>query len=133
MDVNTKNQYCVDASFVIAYLLKEKNDHVESMFELFLANKINFTSSSLLNFEIGNAILYSKSIDISKKDRLEAFSDFLDLEIVLSQPNWVDIFHLATKTSLTYYDASYLQVASDLKCPLLTLDKQIQKAMTKSS
>ena len=39
-----------------------------------------------------------------------------------------EIYDLAKRTGLTFYDASYLQTAIDLKLSLATYDKQLRKA-----
>ncbi len=39
--------------------------------------------------------------------------------------DFVKVFDLAQKHNLTFYDASYLQLAIDLKIPLATYDQQL--------
>ena len=39
--------------------------------------------------------------------------------------DFVKVFDLAQKHNLTFYDASYLQLAIDLKLPLATYDQQL--------
>jgi predicted nucleic acid-binding protein len=53
------------------------------------------------------------------------------LPVVLYQPDWGVLPQLALDSGLTAYDASYLALARALDVPLVTFDRQLQRAAAK--
>ena len=56
MDVDIKNTFVIDASFVLAFLLDENNVEVESIFKKQARGEINFIAPSILKYEVGNSL-----------------------------------------------------------------------------
>lgn len=123
---NTK-KYVVDSSFVLAFLLPDEfNKEVDDLFKKYSDGKVSFISTNLLNYEVGNSL---KSAVLQKRvgesTANELFTSFLLLKILLYEPNQLLTFQNSVKNNLSYYDASYVQLAKQKKSKLLTLDKRL--------
>ncbi|MBM3209521.1 type II toxin-antitoxin system VapC family toxin [Candidatus Shapirobacteria bacterium] len=123
------NQFVVDASFVLAYLLPdEESASVDKVFRRYAAGEVNLSSSELLPFEVLNGLrtaVLQKRVDERIARKLE--QAFLALEINLEPTDFGKCFALALKKNLTLYDASYLLLSQEKKTKLLTIDKNLQK------
>lgn len=118
----------VDASFILSFLLKEKPS-LEKEFKNFTGGKIDFVSTTLLKYDVGNGL---KSAVLKKrliaKEAKKIYIDFLNFEILEIQQNWIEILIFSFKKNLSFYDASYVLLSKNLKTELLTLDKILEKA-----
>ncbi|MGH7813362.1 MAG: type II toxin-antitoxin system VapC family toxin [Candidatus Binataceae bacterium] len=52
----------------------------------------------------------------------------LSIGVTLVAPDWRRLLTLAAETGLSIYDAAYLQAARRLGCPLVTLDRRLERA-----
>ncbi len=84
----------------------------------------------LWHFEIRNAILVAARRGRIHADRLPRCVRMLDgLPIHIdNHPNFDNVFELAVKHGLTFYDATYLELALRLDLPLATLDNARARA-----
>jgi predicted nucleic acid-binding protein len=123
---NIENVFVVDATFVLAFLLRE-DSKTEEVFLKYKNGIIDLISSSLLTFEVGNS-LRSNVLKkrISKKQAVDLFITFLDMNIIEKTLEYIPILDLALSKHLSFYDASYLYLANTLKLPLLTLDSSLK-------
>ena len=86
-------------------------------------------TSSLAFFELGNIIW--KNSQLAKIYSQKEAAEFLNIcEIVLekmriSYANLSDIYHLAAKYHVSFYDASYISLAINLNCSFVTLDEKL--------
>lgn len=128
LDESIKPRFCVDASFVLAFLLPdEKIEIVEETFKNFLSHQITLISTFLLPFEVGNSIKMALTRKrVTKQVATTAIKDFLQMEIALQEVNIYKAFQIANKRGLTVYDASYFTLAQEQKVPLLTLDEKLE-------
>jgi predicted nucleic acid-binding protein len=55
---------------------------------------------------------------------------FEEADILYHEVSAIGVLELAARYQLTAYDASYLWLAAELKCPLLTFDVNLGKAAT---
>lgn len=86
-------------------------------------------TSSLAFFELGNIVwknsvlksIYSQSEAI---ELLEACERVLE-KMRISYADIKDIYHIAGKCHISFYDASYVCLARELKCPFVTLDNKL--------
>ena len=96
----------------------------------------DFTPDS---FNVYNVLLYKVrknkpgQIDISKADAMDIFYDLQKL-LIYTEPQSDGeirsrIFDLAEEYDLSYYDASYLELARRYNLPLKTYDKQLKTAL----
>lgn len=122
---NAKNNFIVDASFVLAFLLPdERSPQIQSYFDKFKDGQINFLSTRLLFFEVLNGLTSAlKSKRVNKQYCLERLGELLDYGIKINKIDFQEAFLLAQKYDLAFYDASYLSLPQAEKLPLLTLDK----------
>lgn len=127
MDVDIKNIFVIDASFVLAFLLDEGNVEVESIFEKQALGEVRFIAPTLLKYEVGNCLrtkLLRKKLKKERAKKLYQF--FLAIKIEEVSPNFDYVLNLALEKNLTYYDASYLYLSKINKISLLTLDNSLK-------
>lgn len=114
-----------DASALVALLFAEPEG--EKVFAGLSGDQLR--APHILPFEIANAALMKvrrRRIDINRA--ITGLNRYSLLEIELAKINMEDVFSLANETGLTAYDASYLWLARELNCPLVTLDKKLHAA-----
>ncbi|RLI80257.1 toxin VapC [Archaeoglobales archaeon] len=89
------------------------------------------TTCELAKFELGNAVW--KEINIHKSVNIDEGLKILDvlmkaLETMnVKNPNWNEVLKLAVKHDLTFYDASYVQLAVESSDVLVTEDKKLSE------
>ncbi len=138
-NTNTFPCFVVDTSFMAAYLLNGFYDDefsgCISDIEYVLQNNGQLFVPQLFWYEIYNVILYKtrKGKDaLSKADALDILYDLQKLPIVTEpQANGeirARIFDLAEAYNLSFYDASYLELARRLGLELKTYDDELKKA-----
>ncbi|OGM20483.1 hypothetical protein A2863_01470 [Candidatus Woesebacteria bacterium RIFCSPHIGHO2_01_FULL_38_9b] len=129
VNIDFSENFVVDASFVLSYLLPdEDNDYVKRVFLDYQNRKINFFSVSLLPYEVVNGIksaVIQKRMDASKAKSL--LKEFLKLDFALKKIDEKAVLGLALEKNTTTYDASYLWLAKSKKLPFLTLDEKLRK------
>jgi predicted nucleic acid-binding protein len=116
----------VDASAVAALLFGEP-DAVEVATRLSGATLV---APSLLPFEIASVCLKKLRRHPEQREALlAAHRLFGQMDISQTEVDLNEVLILAEQTGLTSYDASYLWLARQLKAELVTLDKQLAKAV----
>ena len=141
---NTKPFPCivVDTSFMAAYLLNgfcsdEFSDCIKDI-EYILNNNGQFYVPPLFWYEIENVLLYKlrknkkgQSI-LSKTDIMDILYDLQQLPIYTDlQPDSEirhRIFDIAEEHNLSFYDATYLELARRYSIPLKTYDEELQNS-----
>lgn len=127
MDVDIKNTFVVDASFVLAFLLDENNIEVESIFKKQALGKVYFIAPSILKYEVGNSLRTKLLRKKLKKDRVgKIYQSFLAINIKEETINFYDVLDLALEKNISFYDASYLYLAKSKKINLLSLDHSLK-------
>ncbi len=137
----------VDTSFMAAYLLNglcsdELSACVKEI-EYILENNGQLYVPQLFWYEIENVLLYKcrknkegRSV-ISKADAMDIIYDLQQLPIYtdLQMDNEIRqrVFELAELYSLSYYDASYLELARRKNLPLKSYDKELLQACSSIS
>ncbi len=86
-------------------------------------------TTMLAMFELGN-IVWKKSILARVYSQKEALELLKACEMVLekmrtSHPNLENIYHVAARCHISFYDATYVCLAEQLKAPLVTLDHKL--------
>lgn len=132
MDENSKKEFVLDASFILAHLLPdEKTKNIAITFKSYIDKKVGLISTPLLPFEVINGLksgVLRKRI--TESIAIELTKLFLDFEIGLISINYTKVLSYALKNSLSVYDASYVILAQTRNIPLLTLDKTLKKLST---
>jgi predicted nucleic acid-binding protein len=126
----------VDTSFMAAYILNgycsdELSDCIKEV-EYILNNNGQFYVPQLFWYEIENVLLYKirknkkGQVYLSKSDVMDIIYDLQQLPIYTDlQPDGEirqRIFDMAEEHNLSYYDASYLELARRYSIPLKTYD-----------
>lgn len=131
--------FVADASFMAAYLLNgfyddEMSDCAEDM-EYVINNNGQLYVPPLFWYEIQNVLLY-KIRSKKQGEPVLSISDTLDIIYDLQRlPIYTDllpdaeirqrIFDIARETNLSYYDASYVELARRYNLPLKSYDKDV--------
>ena len=131
-------QIVVDSSVIVKWLSSQDEKWLNQENELFLKEadrllddrrrgKIILHTLELVKYEVGNAINY-KGMD--ETATLSVIILFYSLPIIFHQMEEelaLDTGELAKKMSITYYDASFLALAKQLKAKLVTDNPKHQK------
>ena len=145
LEENTSSFPCfvVDTSFMAAYLLNglcsdEFSDCIKDI-EYILENNGQIYVPQLFWYEIYNVLLYkvrknkTGQLGITKADAMDIFYDLQKLPIYTEPQSDGEIrsriFDLAEEYNLSYYDASYLELARRYNLPLKTYDEQLKTAL----
>ncbi len=83
---------------------------------------------SLLPYELTSVTL--KKLRQGETHATDGLAQALDMDIELHEINAQEVFELAQRYRLSAYDASYLWLAAELKCPLATFDEKLATAAT---
>ncbi len=81
---------------------------------------------SLLPYEITSVTL--KKLRRGEAHAADGLAQALDMDIDLHEINAQEVCELAKRYQLSAYDASYLWLAAELKCPLATFDEKLAAA-----
>ena len=91
----------------------------------------NSYSVILARYELGNVIWKETALSgiysVDEGVRLIKVFDRILEEMTLLHPPLEQVYKTAIKYKMSYYDASYLFVALNLKVPLITEDKKIRQ------
>ena len=135
--------FVADTSFMASYLLNglcddEFSDCIKDI-EYILENNGQFYVPQLFWYEIYNVLLYKVRKNkggepvLTKSDAMDIMYD-LQMLPIYTEPQ-VDgeirqrIFDLAEEYNLSYYDASYLELARRYNLQLKTYDEDLKKAL----
>jgi predicted nucleic acid-binding protein len=80
----------------------------------------------LLQAELANVAVTKHRL--GQADALEALGRAAELEIALYALDLMAVGELAIRCKLTAYDAAYLWLAEQLRCPLVTFDERLGRA-----
>ena len=126
----------VDTSVAVQWIVRDEKS--TSMDKLFLAGylgKSNLHVPALWLWECGNALLsYCKAGRISAAD-IEGYLSALrypkpHIDALPSVATQKTIIELAEQSKLSFYDATYLELAMRRRAGLATLDKKLRAAAT---
>lgn len=109
----------IDASYFIE-AIEHSNDAI-------FCGVFEASAPSLLPYEIWNVLLWKEKRGTLTEAQKVSVQIVLD-SILLENGEWSDIYNLARKHKLTFYDASYLQLAIDKQAALATYDKALLTA-----
>ena len=122
----------LDSSAALSWLFDdEENETSSAILEAVVEQ--GAIAPTLWRYEVGNALemaVRRNRITPAYRERSLARLDQLGVRIDADaeQLIWSTTVPLASRTGLTVYDASYLELALRLQLPLATLDAQLQKA-----
>jgi predicted nucleic acid-binding protein len=133
--VNINTKFVVDASFVACYLMPDEHEaQVDQIFLRFFQGDVQLLTPHILTYEIGNIISTSikrkRIVSTLGKQLLNLYSQ---IPITIENTELEITLNFTAQHNITFYDASYLQLAITNKCPLLTLDKRLNEISQKIS
>jgi len=131
MDTNSKETFVIDASFMMAFLLNEKESEVKNIFFRYAANEIQLIAPVILKYEVGNSLrtqILRKRL--TQNEARKFYLLFLKLKIEECEIDYLETIHIALSKNITFYDASYLNVSKRHSAKLLTLDKELLKVVS---
>jgi predicted nucleic acid-binding protein len=118
----------LDASIAAVWVLPdEKHALADMVFELLPS--ITAYVPNLWQFEIRNILITALRRGRISSEQVQTFLSLLSqLPVEQQTSDFNAAFILAQKFSLSFYDASYLELATRLHLPLATLDKKLAAA-----
>lgn len=128
-------QFVLDCSITMAWCFDdESNNYTEAVLEN-LGDAAAIVPT-IWPLEVANVLLQAKKNKRITEVQSASFTDALSaLPITIDQSTGSkamhSIFRLAEQSSLTIYDAAYLELALREKIPLITLDKELINAAKK--
>lgn len=142
MEENTNEFPCfvADNSFIVSYILQEEHtEETDRQIKELLDNNGQIYVPQFFWYELGNVLLMNSKPDkktgiqrISKSEINDIMYDLRLLPIytdpIMDQEIWTRIFTLAEENNLSYYDASYLELAKRYNIPLKTYDEDLKRA-----
>ena len=99
-------------------------------FPLFFSLDIKKYAPNLMLYELSNVLLSRIKKDVFTPEKgyddiVARVLDMIHFENYPDRDSVLSALYLSKKCNLTFYDASYLQLAIDLKIPLATYDQQL--------
>ena len=141
MEENTNEFPCfvADNSFIVSYILQEEHtEETDRQIKELLDNNGQIYVPQLFWYELGNVLLMNskqnKKTGIQRISKSEINDIMYDLRLlpiytdpIMDQEIWSRIFTLAEENNLSYYDASYLELAKRYNIPLKTYDEDLKR------
>lgn len=131
MPENTKkkhSKFVIDTSALISFLLPDEisNKKIKEIFNNFASGNYTLYAPHLLIYEVANVLKTAVIRErLLNKDAINIFEKFLNLPIIFLKVDYVKALELSIKYNLTFYDASYVQLAYEKKADFLSLDKKL--------
>lgn len=142
MEENSFPCCVIDCSFLAAFLLSDvcsdENNSGTDLVQSIIKNNGQLYVPQLFWYEIGNVLLNASKKNKEGKARI-SIDQKLKIENALANlPIYTDmqpdseirnrIYSYASEYGLSYYDASYLELARRYSLPLVTYDEKLLKA-----
>ena len=128
------NRWVVDCSFTAAlFLPDESSKKVVTFFNKVLKNKNQLLVPGIWVYETGNVLvsaLRRRRISLAQKQEILVLLGQLPIEIIsLASLGEVSITAgISVELDISFYDASYLNLAVSNQCSLATLDQKLWQA-----
>ena len=121
----------VDTSVIIKWLNHINEQHLQQakrLLDRMEAGIVEIFAPELVKYEVGNALLKGKQLRIPEaEDALDAFGK-LPLHIVPTELDHLpEVYELAQRYTMTFYDASFVHIAQLAHVPLITDNPKHQK------
>jgi len=126
----------LDASIIAKWFFEEDaTDRALVLLEKHKLGDIKINAPILLLFEFGNTAIKKFREDIDTKSEFKQdIQDLLTIDVNFINPdeeNLRQTYALAHKYELTFYDATYIATAQNLKCDFVTADKKLHQKTKK--
>lgn len=117
----------IDASVVIKWFKPdEKSSQADFILEEHVAGRESIFAPTLLLYEFMNALFYSKNLNFSEiSEAINALNkaklNYVNPDLKILQ----DTLSISEKTRNSIYDSSYIALAKNFNCGLITSDKKL--------
>ena len=124
----------IDASVIVKWYIDENDsDKAEIIKEQFINEKINIIIPTLLNFEVLNALKYSKLFDLDELNSVGESIENYGFNIIMIRDEIREkMIEFAINHNISIYDASYIALAEKFNTQLITADEKIVKKLPKN-
>jgi len=95
-----------------------------------MEGRLQISIPALLFYEVSNILLFGRSRPAVKEAAEQALRQLFDLPLIVVPPSSDSAaiaMSLARAYGLSFYDASYLALAMELDCPLITADQRLAR------
>ena len=131
----------LDTSAILAFFFEEeKSNKVKKLLEKSADGEFEIIAPELMDYEVGNAFVKvargqrKKSKHLTKKLR-SSIQRYADLGILIKkysvEPFMEDIFTIAVKYKLSFYDASYVVLGEKTRSKFITADEKLYNSVRK--
>ena len=121
--------YVLDASVILKWYLGEVDSDLALNFRRkYIQGTCNLALPDLILYEVSNALRYEKTFSV--KTIYEAVVALIDLGVDIVVPTTSMIqnaLELSYKKNITFYDATYLALASELGYKFVTADEKLYR------
>lgn len=120
----------LDSSFLLSYILPDEKMPDPIVYRELKSKTVILAEPYLFAYEVLNGIrsafLRSRVREDESEKLIKSFSELT--EIIYYHPtSYQNLYDLATKNSLSIYDASYLWLKKETDYPLYSLDTKLSK------
>lgn len=119
-----RQKLVVDSSVIVKWLSSQDEDHLEQVDRLLKDvqnGKIELYTCELVKYEVANALLKGKGLDLSQAEAVLATFYNLPLTYLSETKERAKLsYALGQKLKITYYDAVFISLAKELKASLIT-------------
>ena len=126
----------IDASVLLKAYFKDELGHeaAQELMKSYASGECNFLAPSLITYEIINAcIVANRRGRIELELVRELLDEMLSLDIAKKDVGHLSerIWEFSMRYGVSAYDGSYLALAEEQKCELMTGDKRLHNAVSK--
>lgn len=126
--------YVVDASVVVKWFSQLDEDNLGkalSLRDAYAEGSCLLIAPDLLLYEVVNALRHN--LRLKEKDTQSAFESLVKMDLTISNPSEPDLRRVIKYSygrDLTIYDAAYLALADEYRCPLITADEKFYQKVS---
>jgi predicted nucleic acid-binding protein len=125
--------YVLDASIAVKWFVDEQgSEKARALRDWYVEGRLDLAAPDLLKYEVANALLSHPVADFDRWSLAKAL-DALDDYQFLSSPSreaWNIAVELTYASGISVYDGIYIGLSQALKCPLITADEKLIKALS---
>jgi predicted nucleic acid-binding protein len=121
----------VDASVAFKWLIPDSAEEdvpaAKALLVEHMEGRVKISIPPLLYYEVGNILLFGRSRP-PIEEAADALTDLFSIPLEVLPPALVSAsatLRLASLHGLSYYDATYVTLAEQLDCPLITADRRM--------
>ena len=128
-------KYVVDASVILKWVVgnERESDYEKAMaiLETWTGGDIELSSPILWQYEVGNFL--GRSLQDEAIDKMNLLLNLNIRKVALTNDMVNQCFSWMRQKKITFYDASYLAVAFEIKGTLITADEKFAEEMGKTN